>query len=163
MTKIMPILTLAAGLGLGAWWGDQRAIPLAIAGGVPAAAAAGTPVTMQLTDRPDAVALPATPDLSVFRAMFREELASALAAKGSARQPVVTPAELPPSPEIVAQRRDAQAQINALIAGGVWGQEQRINFRQKLGVLDAGQREEAMKQLFSGINSGAIKIEGPPL
>lgn len=162
MTKIMPILTLAAGLGLGAWWGEQRAIPLASAGGVPAAAA-GTPVTMRLTDRPYAVALPATPDLSVFRAIIREELASALAAKGSARQPVATPAQLPPSPEIVAQRRDAQAQINALIAGGVWGQEQRINFREKLGVLDAGQREEAMKQLFSGINSGAIKIEGPPL
>jgi hypothetical protein len=118
---------------------------------------------MRLTDRPDAVALPATPDLSALRAMIREELSSALAAKGGAGQPVATPAQPPPSQELVAQRRDAQAQINALIAGGVWGDEQRINFRQKLGVLDAGQREEAMHQLFAGINSGAIKPDGPPL
>jgi hypothetical protein len=117
---------------------------------------------MRLTDRPEAVALPATPELSALRAMIREELASALAAKGGADQPVAI-AQPPPSPELVAQRRDAQTQINALVAGGVWGNEQRINFRQKLGVLDAEQREEAMQQLFSGINSGAIKVDGPPL
>ena len=160
MTKIMPILTLAVGLGMGAWWGHQRAAPPAVAGGV--LAAAGTSVTMRLTDRPEAVALPATPELSALRAMIREELASALAAKGGAGQPVAI-AQPPPSPELVAQRRDAQTQINALVAGGVWGNEQRINFRQKLGVLDAEQREEAMQQLFSGINSGAIKVDGPPL
>ena len=162
MTKIMPILTLAAGLGLGAWWGHERASPPAVAGGVPAAA--GTPVAMRLTDRPNALAPPATPDLSALRAMIREELASALAAKGGAGQPVAPPAQQPPpSPELVGQRRDAQAQISALIAGGVWGNEQRINFRQKLGALDAQQREEVMQQLFSGINSGAIKVDGPPL
>jgi hypothetical protein len=32
-------------------------------------------------------------------------------------------------------------------------------------VLDAGQREEAMQELISGINSGTIKVgdAGPPL
>src|SRR5215472_491372 len=99
MTKILPILTLAVGLGMGVWWGHQRAAPPAVAGGVPAAA--GTPVTMRLTDRPDAVVLPTNPDLSALRAVIREELASALAANRGAGQPVATLAQPPPSPELV--------------------------------------------------------------
>jgi hypothetical protein len=159
MTKIMPILTLVVGSGLGAWWGQQQVAPAVVARGVPAAS--GSTLTMQLSDRPQAVAWPASPDLSALRAMIREELASALAGKG---RPAPVVAETA-SPELVAQRRDAQAQISALIAGSVWGDAQRINFRQKLGVLNAEQREQAMQELISGINSGAIKVDdaGPPL
>ena len=163
MRKAIPILTLAMGLGLGAWWDHHWLGPTSAAAGV--AASAATPVTTRLVDRIDSVAPTAGPDLSAIRATIREELASALAAKGGAGPVVTAPSPAPPSPELVAQRREAQAQIDALVAGGVWGNEQRIGFRQKLGVLDAGQREQAMQQLISGINSGAIKVsdQGPPL
>ena len=90
---------------------------MAVAGPVPAAA--DTAASVRLTDRPTAVALPASPELSALRAMIREELASALTENRCAGPRVAAPPAAPHSPELVAERRDAQAQINALIAGGV--------------------------------------------
>jgi len=163
MSKTIPILTLAIGLGVGAWCDHQWAGPTAAVGEV--AASAATSVTTPFAGRQDAVALPATPDLSVLRATIREELVSVLAAKGGAGAVVAASRPAAPAPELVAQRHDAETQITAMVAGGTWGNEQRISFRQKLSVLDAGQRERAMQQLISGINSGAVRVddEGPPL
>ena len=64
-----------------------------------------------------------------------------------------------------AKRRDAQADIEGMVAGGVWGNEQQIQFQQRLAVLDPQERDRALQQLFTSLNQGALKLEAgqPPL
>jgi hypothetical protein len=52
-----------------------------------------------------------------------------------------------------------------MVAGGVWGNEQRIQFQQRLAVLDPQERDRALQQLFITLNQGALKLQtgGPPL
>jgi hypothetical protein len=153
MNKIAPLVTLALGVGLGAWWGHHQAAP-------EIAPAAGA--------RPDMPFLPAAPavaasiDLSALRGIIREELASALAAKEGVKR--AAPPE-PPSPELAAKRREAQEDIEAMVAGGVWGNEQRATFQQRLSELAPAERERALQQVFTGLNQGTLKVEtnGPPL
>jgi hypothetical protein len=104
-------------------------------------------------------------DLSVLRTLIKEELTAALARKSGSNPAAPTPVLAPASPEIVAQRREAVEQIDTFIAQGVWGNEQRLNFQQKVALLDPQQRERALQKLTTGINSGTIQVstDGPPL
>ncbi len=93
--------------------------------------------------------------------MIREELT---AAKAGTAPVGAQPTDAPPAPQLVAQQRDADARVNALIAGGVWGDEQRMSFHENLQVLNSEQREKAVRQLLSAVHSGAITTDGgPPL
>jgi hypothetical protein len=71
----------------------------------------------------------------------------------------------PASPETVAKRREAEEQIDAMLAAGTWGNEQRFNFQQRLVLLDAEQKDRALQQLTTAINSGTLQVStnGPPL
>jgi hypothetical protein len=54
---------------------------------------------------------------------------------------------------------------NDIIAGGQWGDGERIRFHQQLAQLDPVQREQAMQNLVQAIDSGSLKVatEGPPI
>jgi hypothetical protein len=155
MSRLLTMVILAGGFALGAWYGHSNAPVTA------KVASMSTPATMQLTTHPDAAPL-ASSEMSGLRTLIREELA--LAKKDSATPVVPTQVEAPPSPEILTQRHNALAEIDGLTAGGVWGNEQRVRFRNDLRVLDAGQRKHAMQELMAALNSGTIKVHGgPPL
>lgn len=155
MYKVLSIVTLGLGLGVGAWWGNQQARPQV-------APIAEAPSPTQYALRTTSPAVAASIDMSALRTMIKEELAAALGAKEGTKPANAPP---PPSPETMAKRRDAQADIEGMVAGGVWGNEQRIQFQQKLAVLDPQERDRALQQLFSSLNQGALKLEagGPPL
>ena len=155
MYKVLSIVMLALGLGIGAWWlphqARAQAAPIA---DVPSPTPYALPTALP--------AVAASIDMSALRTMIKEELTAALSAKEGTR-PVNPPP--PPSPETLAKRRDAQADIEGMVAGGVWGNEQRIQFQQRLAVLDPQERDRALQQLFSSLNQGALKLEAgrPPL
>ena len=52
-----------------------------------------------------------------------------------------------------------------MLARGTWGNEQRLSFQQELIVLDPEQRERALQQITTAINTGALLVstDGPPL
>ena len=155
MYKTLLIVTLVLGLGIGAWWGHHQA---------PAESAPVADVPSQVQYAP-ATALPAVTaniDMSALRTMIKEELTAALAAKEAATP---APPPPPPSPETLARRRDAQADIEGMIAGGVWGNDQRIQFQQRLAVLGPQERDQALQQLFTSLNQGTLKLDRgrPPL
>ncbi len=155
MYKVLPIVTLTLGLGVGAWWGQHQARV-----GAPSVAEVPSPAP----DAP-AMAIPAVAasiDMSALRTMIKQELTAALGAREGAKPANPPP---PPSPETVAKRREAQADIEGMVAGGVWGNEQRIQFQRRLAVLDPQERDRALQQLFIGLNQGELKLQtgGPPL
>lgn len=155
MSKIAPLLTLVVGCVLGAWWGFHQAAP-EVAPVIPA-----RPV--EQTAR--AQSMPLAIDASALRAIIREELSAALRSKEQTRPARLEAVAAPASPELSAKRREAQEEINALIGGGVWGNEQRVEFQQKLLLLDPEQRDHAMQELVTRLNNGTLKVEtnGPPL
>jgi len=63
------------------------------------------------------------------------------------------------SSERVAQRREALQAIDAMIARGQWGSEERRKFHEELGILDPPQPELALQKLASAINSGSIHAD----
>jgi hypothetical protein len=62
------------------------------------------------------------------------------------------------SAETLARRGEAVQAIDGMLTKGVWDNNQRHSFEQKLMLLDPTQREHALQQLATGINSGAIRI-----
>jgi hypothetical protein len=105
-----------------------------------------------------------TLDAAQIRAMMREELAGALARQQPGAAPSAK-ADQPVSPEIQRKSQQAVQEANALIAGGVWGDEQRESFHQKMAYMSAAQQEEALQRLVQAIDGGSLKIStiGPPL
>jgi hypothetical protein len=108
-------------------------------------------------------------DIATLRAVLREELPAALASlKGNAQPntPAAAPAPLPPAtPELQAQRREALAAIEGMVAGGSWGNAERANFHVKLAMLDPDQAARALQEVIVAMNSGDINVhtDGPPL
>lgn len=152
MNKTLPLVTFAVGLSLGAWWGLHQAAPLV--------------VTRAVSPFPTPVGAPNVGiDAAALRAIVRDELAIALRGKEDARPPSAQAPKAPTSPETLAKQREAQMEIDTLIAGGVWGNEQRFAFQQKISLLDPDQRDHALQELVTRLNSGALKVEtnGPPL
>jgi len=111
----------------------------------------------------------------VLRALIREEMVAALAARvgsgtaGGASDTNSPGAPAPArdivTPEKLSQRREAQEQIETMMSQGVWGNEQRLSFQQKLVLLDPEQRERALQQITTAINNGTLQVgtDGPPL
>jgi len=155
MYKALSIVTLALGLGVGAWWGHHQAR-------VGAASVAEVPSPTLYAPATAMPAVAASIDMSALRTMIQQELTAALGAREGANPANPPP---PPSPETLARRRDAQADIEGMVAGGVWGNDQRIQFQQRLAVLDPRERDRALQQLFISLNQGALKLQtgGPPL
>lgn len=156
MTRILVPCILSLTVGVAAGWKLH-----------PAAAA---PIDSKLTPEHVLFGGHSTPvnsgniDMSAMRAMIHEELRSALA-DSSRDVPSPKPAPKQATPEQLAQQRNAVETIDGLVAGGVWGEEQRRTFREKLVALDPEQREHALQQLTTGINSGTIRVtvDGSPL
>ena len=159
MNKLIAISTLVLGFGAGAWWSHQFGSPETSA----SATIVGTPALVER--EPSMLAGRADIDLSVLRALIKEEMTAALAGNSGTKPATPTPVRAPVSPEMVAQRREAEEQIDTFIAQGVWGNEQRLNFQQNVAMLDPEQRERALQKLTSGINNGTIQVstDGPPL
>lgn len=97
-------------------------------------------------------------DLAQLHAAIREELAAASGSQAANRQPTRTTAEeqVPASAELIAQRREALQDIQQMIAAGEWGNNERIEFQQKIAVLDPEQARQALQKVLIGLNNGTI-------
>jgi hypothetical protein len=172
MNKLIAISALVLGLGVGSWCGYQ----FGSAGSDEPVARADAPTLTKLV--PGLSAGRADVDSAALRALIREEMTAVLAsagssvttssaAKSSAAAPSApTPAqEQPVAPEKQAERREALAQMDQLVAQGTWGNEQRASFQEKFSMLDPQQRELAMQKFATALNNGSltVKTDGPPL
>ena len=159
MNKLIAIGSLVLGFGGGAWWGYH-------AGSTDSPAPAARTEIPALTIRePGLSAVRSDIDPSVLRALIREEVAAAVAGKAGSSPTAPTRVQNAASPEKQAERREALEQIDVMVAQGVWGNEQRFNFQQKLAMLDPEQRQHAMEQFATALNNGTLKVttDGPPL
>jgi uncharacterized membrane protein len=171
MNKLFAISALVLGLGVGGWCGYQ----FGSAGSDEPVAGTDAPILTKLV--PGLSAGRADADSAALRALIREEMTAVLAKAGgslptatSAGKSGVTPSVATPapeavSPEIQAERREALEQMNALVAQGTWGNEQRASFQERLAILDPQQREQAMQRFALAFNSGNLTVttDGPPL
>jgi hypothetical protein len=169
MNKLIAIGSLALVFGSGAWCGYMFS---PVEG--TAAAPAPAPTLPSLVNR-DRGLLPgrADVDMSTLRVMVRQEMDAALAAKGSGNSVAQTPAQTAknavdapaPSAETLTKRRTAEEQIDTMMAQGHWGNDERFNFQQDLAALDPEQKDHALEQLTTAINSGTLQVstDGPPL
>jgi hypothetical protein len=64
---------------------------------------------------------------------------------------------VPASAELVARRREALQDIQGMIAKGEWGITERVEFQQRLAVLDPEQAQQALQQVLIGLNNGTIQ------
>ena len=158
MTKLLPIGTFALGLAAGAWWGHH----------VPAGSPA-SPVTVASVVSAAQLANPyvhiAGGDVEASCAAFRQELAQPLQLNKSPQTAPTAKEPVPESAQEVSARQRAQADIDALVTGSVWGDEQRDEFRRKLVALPPEKQKLALQKLVLALNSGAIKAQtnGSPL
>ena len=169
MNKLIAIGALVLGFGLGAWSAYQ-------------VRSTDTPASVEHADIPAPVkcerslwAGRADADAGVLRALIREEVLGALSARAgsgaaasapdTSNPAAPTPARDSATPEKLSQRREAQDQIEAILSQGVWGNEQRLSFQQKLVLLDPEQKERALQQITTAINNGTLQVgtDGPPL
>jgi hypothetical protein len=168
MNKLIAISSLVLGIFVGGWCGYQVGSARAPA----PVAQADAPALTKLV--PGLSAVRADVDSAALRALIREEMTAALARAGNsiptagkagASPAGSTPAQAAASPELQAQRREAAEQIDVLVAQGIWGNEQRMSFHEKLATLDPQQREHAMEQFAIAVNNGTLKVstDGPPL
>jgi len=104
-------------------------------------------------------AAPAELDMAKLRAAIREELAAAATSQGADKQPTTTAAKesVPASAELVARRREALQDIQGMISKGEWGSAERIEFQQRLAVLEPEQAQQALQQVLIGLNNGTIQ------
>jgi hypothetical protein len=172
MNKLIAISTLVLAVGIGGWCGYQAGSAESSA----PVANTDTPALAKLV--PGLSAGRADIDSGVLRALIREEMTAVLnaragsnlatpasAGKSGSGTAGPTPGQDAVSPETLAQRREAQEQIDTMLSQGVWGNEQRLSFQQKLVVLDADQKEHALQQLITSMNNGTLQVrtDGPPL
>ena len=159
MNKLIAISTLVLGFGLGAWCVHQ-------AESTETPASVANACTPALIKREPGLSVGrADGDSAALRALIREEMTAVLAGKTVDGPAAVATVQANVSPETQSQRREAQEQIDTIISQGVWGNEQRLSFQQKLVMLDPEQKERALQQLTTAINNGALQIstDGPPL
>ena len=166
MNKLIAIGALILGVGLGAGWGYHAGSTEA-----PAAAAGIDRVSLP---RESLSAGRAAVDSAALRALIREEMAAALAARAGNSSAVPQPEAVKAisgsrkevvSPEVQEQRREAQQQIDTIVSQGVWGNEQRLSFQQRLVQLDPEEKERALQRITTAINNGTLQVstDGPPL
>jgi septal ring-binding cell division protein DamX len=151
MYKIIVVCAVSLSVGLSAGWALHSTAPSSVpsVGAQPVTPAAGAPVAPLAS---------ASVDMSTMRAMLREELAGAAADKRSEAEPASAQPANPASVQTLARRDEAAQAIDGMLAKSVWDANQRRSFEQTLMLLDPNQREHALQQLATGINSGAIRI-----
>jgi hypothetical protein len=152
--SLLCVASLAVGAGLG-WHlhGDDEPASRALA---------GMPAAQPSVSRPVLGSSASTLDIEQVRAVLREELA--VLAKAGAGHPA--PAVLQPAtPELVARRQVAAEEIETMIRGGHWGNEQRTAFHQRIGLLDAEQGARLLREVTIALNNGTLQMStnGPPL
>jgi len=103
-------------------------------------------------------------DVAQLRIVLREELAAARVndAQGTLPTAIKEPA---PSHELVAERRAAVEEIETMIRGGEWGNEQRVGFQERLALLDPEQGARLLREVTIALNNGTLHVTtgGPPL
>lgn len=157
MIKLWSVCTLSAVVGIGAGWalrGSGSADSAESA--IPAAARMEQPITQRSPTAPQSGL-----DLAQLHAAIREELATASKSQpGSERQATAaTQSSAPPSPELVAQRREAVQDIQQMIAAGQWGNAERAQFQQKFATLDPEQARKVLQEVVTGLNNGTIQAQ----
>jgi len=160
MIKVTCAAVVALAIGGGLGWTlhspDPIATPLAAA---PRSAAPLVAAT--------SVASGTAIDAGLLRSVVREELAAALANQHDGRTSVDSAAKIAPaaSPELVAQRQEAMRDIESMVNGAEWGNEQRLGFQQRLALLAPDEAQRMLQQVVTELNQGAIRVttDGPPL
>jgi hypothetical protein len=102
-------------------------------------------------------------DIDQLRQVVREEL---IAARAAADGPsAASTAQRPVTPELIAQRRAAVDEIETMIRGGEWGNEQRATFHQRMTQLDPDQAARVLREVTIAFNQGTMRVttDGPPL
>ena len=158
MIKILPIGTFALGLAAGAWWGHH----------VPAESPASSIASARVLPGPqleNSYVHTAGGGSEATCAAFRHELAQALEHNKGPQAAPTAEEPAPDSAQAVSARQSAQADIDALVTGSLWGDEQRDEFHRKLAALPPEQQKLALQKLVLAFNSGALKAQtnGPPL
>jgi hypothetical protein len=154
---LLCVASLAVGASLG-WMLHGEQPPAAP--GVPS----GFMVAQPSASRPAyASSMPAI-DIEQVRAMLREELAT-LGKNGASTSPAPLLVKAAPTPELVAKQRVAAEEIETMIRGGTWGNEQRTAFHQRIGMLDAEQGARLLREVTMAISNGTLQMStnGPPL
>jgi hypothetical protein len=155
MVRLWSVCALSVVIGAGVGWalhGSSSADPNESATQAPARVA-------QLVLSQPQPAGPSGLDLAQLHAAIREELAAASMGQAANKQSATTTAKenVPASPELVAQRREAMQDIQTMIASGEWGDNERTEFQRKLPVLDPEQARQALQQILKGLNNGSIQ------
>jgi len=125
----------------------------------------GVSGAMPLTRLPATLAASAAPDADQLRAIIREELASAAARtpNDGRRASQANPAAV----NSVSPQEQHQAVLRAesIIQTGQWGDAERSEFRQQLGLMSPEDRERVTQEWIQGMDSGSIKVSttGPML
>jgi hypothetical protein len=95
-------------------------------------------------------------DLAQLHAAIAEELAAASGSRAGNRQPTAAKEPVPASADLIAQRREALQDIQGMISAGEWGNDERVEFQQRIAVLDPEQARQALQQVLIGLNNGTI-------
>jgi hypothetical protein len=161
MIKVTCTAVVALAIGAGLGWNLHSPDPLP------------TPVAAAVRFASPTVATPVTSgagtaiDVGLLRSVMREELAAALANQhGDGTSVDSAPKIAPPaSPELVAQRQEAMREIESMVDGAEWGNEQRLGFQQRLALLAPDEAQRVLRQVVIGLNQGTIRVttDGPPL
>jgi hypothetical protein len=153
----MLVISLAGGVILDRSVLTMRSVPttaIAVVGG-----------DMPLTTSSDTLVPSGPLDANQLRAIVREELAfaAARAAKDDHRASVANSA--PVVTASPAEQHEAVNRAEAIIASGQWGNTERSEFRQQLGLMSPEERERVTLQWAQGIDGGTIKVSttGPML
>jgi hypothetical protein len=139
------------GIGLGDTRGGRMQPTLAVLADVPLAAAPETGRTSSPID------------VAQIRAVFREELSSALTRlpQGVGSTSGGSRPAAPLTDEQLQQRQRALQAVSAIVWAGQYGPEERMKFHRNLALLDSDQRKQALQNLAHAINSGAMKVSMP--
>jgi hypothetical protein len=160
MIKVTCAAAVALAIGAGMGWTLHSPDPIATP--VAAAVRFASP-TMATTSATAGTAI----DVGLLRSVMREELAAALANQhGDGTSVASVPKAVPPaSPELVAQRQEAMRDIESMVNGAEWGNEQRLGFQQRLALLAPDEAQRMLQQVVTGLNQGTIRVttDGPPL
>ena len=153
-TTVLIIAMLGAGTAMG--WQLRSVDTNVHSGGVAEPRSIAT-AALRSTREPSSV------DMDQLRQVVREELIAARTAGDARVAPAV--AQKPVTPELVAQRRAAVDEIETMIRGGEWGNEQRATFQQQMMLLDPEQGARLLREVTIAFNQGTMRVttDGPPL
>ncbi len=153
MVRLGSVCALSVFVGIGAGWALHGT-------GSADTRESATPATAQIAQLP--VPQPETGaqsalNLADLHAAIRDELAAARSQSANERQAApAAKGNAPASAEVIAQRREAVQDIQAMIATGEWGSTERALFQQKFSMLDPDQARQVLQQVTMGLNNGTI-------